>query len=580
MAKARTGSIRQRGASFTVTVDTGQRDDAGKRIRINRTSRGTRGDAEAALRALLVDLERQQVATTRDTVSALIESWLKTKSKKKWATLERYRGISRLHIEPFIGSKSIATFGRRDVREFYARLEEAGRSPQTRRLVHAVLSGAFKVAVDDDDGLLRNPFERQGPPQPAKEEVKIPAESQVEDMLELAREIEHPLFAAIWLAAHTGMRRGEIIGLQWTHIDPVEKYIEVKQTLGYSHVEHKAILDTPKTKKSVRPVYLDSETVDVLMAHKGVQEAHREAMGSAYTYEGIVFANVTGGWYFPASLSNAVTALSGRVGLPFELKALRHYHASMMLKYSKDVLMVARRLGHSSTKMTLDTYGHVLPNAQQEAVEAMATRKATKAGKEAISSVEWAESTELVIPHVFGDHRAGEDLIGVSHQVFQETALLGGEVYGRTLARHLPGRGIQPQVPDVHLAAQDGGLTAGQYSKACQQLGEGEGFHQVVVGAAVQSQDPIFDGVPGCEHQDRRGQPPGSQRAANLDTVPAGKHHVQDYQVEGCDVVPCDGLFAIGSEVDGVALFRKAADDEVRDRGVVFYQQYTHRNIA
>ena len=77
MAKARTGSIRQRGSSFTITVDTGQLDDDGKRIRLNRTVKGTRQDAERELRALLVDHDRGQIATTRDTVSGLIDSWLK-----------------------------------------------------------------------------------------------------------------------------------------------------------------------------------------------------------------------------------------------------------------------------------------------------------------------------------------------------------------------------------------------------------------------------------------------------------------------------------------------------------------------
>lgn len=378
MAKARTGSIRQRGNSFTVTVDTGQLDADGKRIRLNRTVKGTRQDAVDALRALQVDHDRGQVATTRDTIPGLIDSWLKTKSKNKWGTIERYKLAIRRHIEPFIGSRSIATFGRRDVRDFYGQLEADGCGYGTLRVVHAVLRGAFQIAVDDDD-LSKNPFDRQGPRQPASEEVKIPAESQVEDMLELTREREHPLFAAIWLAANTGMRRGEIMGLQWTHIDPVEKYIEVKQSLGYSHVEHKAIVDTPKTRTSARRVYLDSATLDVLMAHRTAQDAHRDAMGSAYGDKGIVFANATGGWPFANGLSGAVKYLSARVGLPIHLHALRHYHTSMMFKHSKDVLMVAKRLGHASTKMTLDTYGHVLPNAQQEAVEAMATRMATKA---------------------------------------------------------------------------------------------------------------------------------------------------------------------------------------------------------
>ena len=147
MAKTRTGSIRQRGDSFGITVDTGKRDADGKRLRINRTVKGSRQDAERELRALLVDYERGQVATTRNTVSGLIDGWLKATSfKKKWATVERYNTAIRHHIEPYIGGKGIATLSRRDVSDFYSRLRADGRSPSTIRLVHAILSRRLQVS--------------------------------------------------------------------------------------------------------------------------------------------------------------------------------------------------------------------------------------------------------------------------------------------------------------------------------------------------------------------------------------------------------------------------------------------------
>ena len=278
---------------------------------------------------------------------------------RKWGTIERYKMAIRLHIAPYIGTRNIATLSRRDVADFYARLREDGRGPATIRQVHAILAGAFNAAVDLEE-LPKSPVDRQKLPKPVSGEVEIPTADKVEDMLELARETEHPLFAAIWLAAHTGLRRGEVMGLEWKHINVLEKYIDVKQSLGYSHAERRSIVDKPKTKASVRRVYLDSVTVDVLMAHRTAQDAHRDAMRDAYDSKGIVFANATGGWYFPGSLSGAVKSLSSRVGPPFHLHALRHYHTSMMLEDSKNAVLVAKRLGHSSTKMTLDVYGHVL----------------------------------------------------------------------------------------------------------------------------------------------------------------------------------------------------------------------------
>ena len=207
------------------------------------------------------------------------------------------------------------------------------------------------------------------------------------DMLTLARESEHPLFPAIWLTVVTGMRRGEVMGLEWKHINVLEKYIDVKQSIGYSASQRKVIPGTPKAKTSVRRVEVDSVTVGVLMAHRAAQDAHRDAMRDAYDSKGIVFANATGGWYFPGSLSKAVVNLSRRVGPTFRVHDLRHYHASFILKHTYDVVMVSERLGHASPKMTLDVYAHAFPNAQREAVEAMATRMSTNAGREAFSGV-------------------------------------------------------------------------------------------------------------------------------------------------------------------------------------------------
>ena len=380
MPKPRTGTLRQRKPGvwqLIVSIEKKQRlidnltkmDRLGQRIvahreRLYETFHGTEAEAQARLAALQAESEDGE--PTAGTIAAMLAYWLRTEQHRwKAATVVKYEGLVRHHIAPFIGERSVAGFTKVDGKGFYATLRENGRTENTVRFAHKVLSIALTSAVDDEV-LERNPVDRVKLGKITVQEVKPPDEHQVNDMLALARESGLWWYPAIRLAAYTGMRRGEVMGLLWRNINLAKGFLDVCQSL--THVRGKLHIDTPKT-SSERRVELDALSIDILLDYKRAQEAHIQAMGSDYVDQGIVFCKPDGGYFNPAAFSETVAKISRLTGPRMKGHALRHYHVSMWLSRQAPLLPLSRRLGHASLKMTLDVYGHLMPEAQRAGLD-------------------------------------------------------------------------------------------------------------------------------------------------------------------------------------------------------------------
>jgi integrase len=129
-------------------------------------------------------------------------------------------------------------------------------------------------------------------------------------------------------------------------------------------------LEEPKTRGSRRVVTLPEATIQALAWHRTKQEAEKLAAGAGYQDHGFVFATERG---TPASLRNIIgrhfkPLLKVAELPPIRVYDLRHAHATLMLAAGVPVKVVAERLGHASTKLTLDTYAHCLPGMQEDAV--------------------------------------------------------------------------------------------------------------------------------------------------------------------------------------------------------------------
>jgi integrase len=174
------------------------------------------------------------------------------------------------------------------------------------------------------------------------------------------------LHLPVLLAATTGMRRGEILGLRWQDVDLDAATLGVRQSL--EETKTGLVFKPPKTQKGRRSVALPLMTVEVLRRHRVEQAEARLASGRVYQDHGLVIARANGEPIRPSTVTKAFEDLARNAGLQgTRFHDLRHTHATTLLRHGVHPKVVSERLGHSTVGITLDVYSHVLPGMQEEA---------------------------------------------------------------------------------------------------------------------------------------------------------------------------------------------------------------------
>jgi len=321
--------------------------------------------------------------TTPTLRSFATDEWLPSmRGRLKPSTWDSYRRNMLLHVLPALGSTPIDVISPRDLNRLYGVLLESGRrngagglSATTVRYIHVILSGALSDAVDL--GLIEgNPAAKAKPPRAVGAAAH---EMRVWDALQLHRFLgfveTDRLYAAYRLAALTGMRRGEVIGLQWGDTDLTKRQIVVRHTLV--SVAYQVIESTPKTHRP-RLVELDGETAEALDVHRGNDNPSPSAL---------VFTDLNGSPLHPDLFTQRFDRIVARSGLPrIRLHDLRHTHATLGLAAGVPVRVMSERLGHASPEFTMKQYMHVLPGMQAAAAQQIADLLATSPSSEASGS--------------------------------------------------------------------------------------------------------------------------------------------------------------------------------------------------
>jgi integrase len=231
---------------------------------------------------------------------------------------------------------------------------------RVRQLTHAVLRRALKQALRW--GIVaRNPCEAVDPPRVPKRTISPLTAEQVQTFLEAAK--EDRLYALCVVAIETGMRLGEIFGLQWPVVELKDRAIKVQHTL--MEINGKLTLAEPKTPKSRRRIDLPQVVVDALTKHRA------QSVREGFAKVPWVFCNATGGPLRRTHFHvNHFKSLLDKADLPvIRFRDLRHTSATLLLAAGVHPKVVQERLGHSQIGITLDTYSHVVPTMQLEAAD-------------------------------------------------------------------------------------------------------------------------------------------------------------------------------------------------------------------
>jgi integrase len=172
------------------------------------------------------------------------------------------------------------------------------------------------------------------------------------------------------LAITAGLREGELLGLRWQDVNLDAETLSVRQQL--TRTRSGLSFTSPKGDKS-RSIRLASNTVRVLKHHNKAQKEERLKAGSLWQDTRLVFTTKGG---TPVDVGNltyrSFRPLLERAGLPkIRGHDLRHTFATLLLSKGTHPKIVQEMLGHANISMTLDTYSHVLPTMQDEAIAAL-----------------------------------------------------------------------------------------------------------------------------------------------------------------------------------------------------------------
>jgi integrase len=339
-----------------------------------------RKDAEAAMCKVMTAVEeRSYVAPTRITVREyLLREWLPAiKGTIRPTTFASYATHVEGHIVPALGSLQLARLSAQAINAFYAKLLENGRlqgkgslSPATVRRVHATLHRACRDAVRWQR-LAVNPVDAADPPRGQSKQRELPAWNAEQLAGFLAFVKDDRLFALWRLLSMTGARRGEALGLRWEDLDVEAATITIRRALVPMGAE--VLISEPKTQRGRRTIALDPATLVVLKAH-AARQADEQSASDAWSESGYIFTTEDGEPLDPHRISKAFERHLREAALPrIPLHGLRHTYATLALSSGVNPRIVSGRLGHSTVALTLDIYSHVLPQADAEAAQKIAT---------------------------------------------------------------------------------------------------------------------------------------------------------------------------------------------------------------
>jgi len=248
--------------------------------------------------------------------------------------------------------------------------EEQGLSATTIVHYHTFISAILERAVKW--GLIvSNPCRRIDPPKMEKKNPQYLNEADAARMMELLQSEAEPNRTIFNLLLYTGMRRGELLGLEWKDIDLDTGVLSICRTSQYTN-ERGIFTDDVKTSSSHRSMKLPENLVELLKQYKAWQDGEREKIGDRWEDTDRLFTAWNGA---PMSLSSPYVQLQNflkRHNLPkINIHGLRHTNATLLIAQGVNARTVAGRLGHSMTSTTLNIYSHELQSADAAAAEAL-----------------------------------------------------------------------------------------------------------------------------------------------------------------------------------------------------------------
>ncbi len=309
------------------------------------------------------------IPSNNHSLAQYAERWLENVAvhNPRHNTYQSYSDHMRLYILPYIGNIRLHKLQPMHLSELYATLLTQGRlidglpsgrklAPKTVRNTHLTIHVALEQAMRW--GLVtRNAASLVAPPRLVRKEIAVLSKDEVRRLL--AGTSGTRLGTLLSVAINTGMRQSEILGLRWQDVDLDQGLLRIRQQYNRN-----GTFVEPKSAKGIRNIDIPPSTLADLRDHKVRQLEERLVAGDAWRENGLVFTSYHGKPLNHRNLVRDYWNALRRCGIDrLDFHALRHTHATHLLADGVPVLDVSERLGHSSATITMEVYGHVLPDA-------------------------------------------------------------------------------------------------------------------------------------------------------------------------------------------------------------------------
>ena len=347
-------------ARFTVSYDpvTGkqkQRAVTGK----------TQKEVAQKLRVITAEIDRgTYIEPSKLTLAQWLERWqAEYLVGVKPSTANLYQECIRLYILPHLGEARLDKLTGATIQHFYNELNRPSKEGQKAicaksvKNVHGILHKALQQAVKN--GVLRlNPTESCVLPRVVKKEIYPLTKDQMAALFQILP--GHPHEYLYQIAVFTGMREGELLGLEWSCIDFEHNLITVKQQLQREHKTGGSyVIVSPKNGKN-RFIPMAPSVARLFLLQKQKQEFMRKEAGELWEESGMVFTNPTGGYLSSRTVYDCFKRLVRKIGAPnARVHDLRHTYAVACIESGVDIKTLQENLGHATAAFTMDVYGHV-----------------------------------------------------------------------------------------------------------------------------------------------------------------------------------------------------------------------------
>lgn len=382
------GSIEKRGKnSYRLTVSEGF-DLDGKPMIHRKTVHGTKKDAEVELAKFVTEVQNGLVIDGKYLkFSEFTEIWKRDYGSKELApsTYKRYCRMLETRLLPYFGHFYINKIKPTDIMKFYDLLEKdtqlvrkkGNNGSKTKkplsgktilehhRLLRAMLHKAVYWQL-----IVANPAERVQPPKARKPKRRSYDDEQTKillENLELLSSEDTKYKVAIILTVFTGVRLGELMGLEWQDVDFKNGIISINRSSQYLS-DMGVFTKVPKTESSIREIAIPEFIISLLEEYKLWYEEQKSIYGELWTNSDRLFVQSDGKPMHPSTISKWFVKYVGQIGLPvINFHGLRHTNASLLVAQNIDIAVISARLGHAQISTTLDFYVHPLLSHNRKA---------------------------------------------------------------------------------------------------------------------------------------------------------------------------------------------------------------------